>query len=100
MPRPAGELAAYVVEGSVRMDGEQLAAGVMAVVRAPESLLLTAAEASRVMVIGGAPLGPRHLYWNFVSTSADRIERAKNEWREGQFPPVPGDDEFIPLPVS
>lgn len=98
LPRPVGELAAYVVEGSVRTGGRQLDAGVMAVVRAPESLSLSADRASRIMVIGGASLGPRHLYWNLVSTSPDRIERAKRDWREGRFPPVPGDDEFIPLP--
>ena len=41
---------------------------------------------------------PRHIYWNFVSSSVERIEQAKTDWREGRFPPVPGEDEFIPLP--
>jgi hypothetical protein len=50
------------------------------------------------MVIGGANIGPRHVEWNFVSDSRERIERAKQDWREGRFPPVPGDVEFIPLP--
>jgi hypothetical protein len=52
------------------------------------------------MPAGGAPIdGERHLYWNFVSSSRDRIERAKRDWREGRFPKVPGDEvEFIPLP--
>jgi len=58
-----------------------------------------AGEASRVMLLGGAPLGKRYSWWNFVSSSADRIDRAKREWKEGAFPRVPGDDsEFIPLP--
>jgi len=54
----------------------------------------------RVMLLGGAKLdGERHIYWNFVSSSLERIERAKQDWREGRFPKVPGDDvEFIPLP--
>jgi redox-sensitive bicupin YhaK (pirin superfamily) len=53
-----------------------------------------------VMLIGGAPLdGPRHIWWNFISSSEARIEQAKADWREGRFPRVPGDEiEFIPLP--
>ena len=51
------------------------------------------------MVLGGAPLdGPRYIWWNFVSSSRDRIEAAKEDWRRGRFDPVPDDDEFIPLP--
>jgi redox-sensitive bicupin YhaK (pirin superfamily) len=52
------------------------------------------------MLLGGAPLdGPRHIWWNFVSSSKDRIERAKQEWKDGTFGLIPGDDkEFIPLP--
>ena len=54
----------------------------------------------RVLVVGGEPMdGPRHLWWNFVSSSADRIEQAKADWRAGRFAAVPGDEkEFIPLP--
>jgi hypothetical protein len=52
------------------------------------------------MLFGGAPLdGERHLWWNFVASTRERIEQAKADWREGRFPNVPGDDkEFIPLP--
>jgi redox-sensitive bicupin YhaK (pirin superfamily) len=50
------------------------------------------------MLVGGAALGERHMYWNFVSDRPERIEQAKADWREGRFPPVPGDDERIPLP--
>jgi redox-sensitive bicupin YhaK (pirin superfamily) len=59
-----------------------------------------ARTAASVVLLGGAPLdGPRHVWWNFVSSSNERIERAKTEWRERRFPPVPKDDvEFIPLP--
>lgn len=60
---------------------------------------IVAREGARLMLLGGAPLdGERHLWWNFVSSSKDRIEQAKSDWREGRFARVPGDDEFIPLP--
>ena len=61
---------------------------------------LRAREASRLMLFGGAPLdGDRRLWWNFVASTAERIEQAKVDWREGRFPKVPGDEEeFIPLP--
>jgi len=54
------------------------------------------------MLLGGAPLdGPRHIWWNFVSSSPERIEQAKRDWQEGRFPKVPGDaEEFIPLPSN
>jgi redox-sensitive bicupin YhaK (pirin superfamily) len=53
------------------------------------------------LLLGGAPLdGVRHLWWNFVSSSTERIEQAKADWREGRFPQVPGETEFIPLPES
>jgi redox-sensitive bicupin YhaK (pirin superfamily) len=53
-----------------------------------------------VVLVGGAPVdGPRHVWWNFVSSTRDRLERAKDDWRSGRFAKVPGDDqEFIPLP--
>jgi hypothetical protein len=51
------------------------------------------------MVIGGESVGPRHLWWNFVSSSRERIERAKRDWRSGAFDRVPGETEFIPLPT-
>ena len=51
------------------------------------------------MLLGGAPMdGPRHIWWNFVSSSKERIEKAKADWKEGRFAKVPGDSEFIPLP--
>ena len=50
------------------------------------------------MVIGGDPVGERHIWWNFVSSSEARIETAKRDWTEGRFDPVPGETEFIPLP--
>ena len=61
---------------------------------------LVANEPSRVMLLGGAPVGERHVFWNLVSIRPERIEIAKQDWKEGRFPKVPGDElEFIPLPA-
>ena len=96
---PAGaERAAYVVSGAVRIDGHEHREGVLAVARAGSTPSIAAVEDSRVMVIGGEPLGTRHIWWNYVSSSKERIERAKRDWVEGRIGKVPGDDEFIPLP--
>jgi hypothetical protein len=72
----------------------------MTVLRAGADVSLSASAAARVVLIGGAPLpGVRHIEWNFVSSSQERIERAKDDWRARRFPKVPGDEaEFIPLP--
>ena len=61
---------------------------------------VTATAPARLMLLGGAPLdGARHIWWNFVSSSRDKIERAKLAWRNGQFPKIPGDEtELVPLP--
>jgi hypothetical protein len=59
---------------------------------------LKARENSHVMVIGGEPVGDRHIWWNFVASSRDRIKKAKADWKEGRFDKVPGESEFIPLP--
>ena len=98
LPDQYTELAAYVVSGSVTIDGDQFGVGVMAVAADNSSMSLAASADARVMVIGGEPVGDRHIYWNFVSSSRDRIEQAKQDWRDGKFGKVPGDDEFIPLP--
>ncbi|WOJ92264.1 pirin family protein [Congregibacter variabilis] len=90
--------ALYVAEGVVSVDGEEVTSGVMAVLDGGDELLLSASQNARVLLIGGDPLGERHMYWNFVSDSSERIERAKDDWRAGNFPAVPNDDEFIPLP--
>ena len=71
----------------------------MVVLRSDTAPLVRATEASHVAIVGGEPIaGPRHLWWNFVSSSPERIEQAKADWRAGRFDPVPGDPEFIPLP--
>jgi redox-sensitive bicupin YhaK (pirin superfamily) len=92
--------AAYVVEGSIACQGQTHGASVMLVFRTGAAASLTAREPARVMLLGGAALdGERYIEWNFVSSSKARIELAKDDWRAGRFPRVPGDAvEFIPLP--
>jgi redox-sensitive bicupin YhaK (pirin superfamily) len=92
--------AVYVVSGSVDCAGERFGAGTMIVLRPRASVSLSASSEASVMMVGGAPLdGARHIWWNFVASSEERIEQAKAAWRDGQFPKIPGDDlEFIPLP--
>jgi redox-sensitive bicupin YhaK (pirin superfamily) len=93
------ERAAFVVGGDVEVDGETHGDGTMVLLRAGATVRLRAVKAGRVMLLGGAPLGTRHLWWNFVSTSKERIEQAKADWKAGRFGTIPGDDkEFIPLP--
>jgi len=100
LPDEHAARAAYVVEGSVGCDGGEHAPGTMLVFREGARAVLYASTAATVMLLGGAALdGPRHIYWNFVSSSSERIEQAKRDWKEGRFPKIPGDDqEFIPLP--
>jgi redox-sensitive bicupin YhaK (pirin superfamily) len=102
LPDEHEQRAAYVVEGSVRCDGEEHAPGRLLVFRPGARAELVAGTRSRVMLLGGAALdGPRHIYWNFVSSSLERIERAKRDWKEQRFPKIPRDDqEFVPLPDS
>ncbi len=98
LPDDEQELAVYVVEGEVVIDEDSHGAGVMAVACPGKSLTLRASQESRVMVIGGDRLGERHIFWNFVHSDPARIEQAKLDWKEGRFPKVEGDDEYIPLP--
>jgi redox-sensitive bicupin YhaK (pirin superfamily) len=92
--------AVYVVSGALSCDGTRYGDGTMLVLQEHARPNLKAAEASRVVALGGAELdGDRHIWWNFVSSSIDRIERAKTEWRQHRFPLIPGDEhEFVPLP--
>jgi redox-sensitive bicupin YhaK (pirin superfamily) len=100
LPEEHEERAAYVVEGAVGLEGQTIEEGEMVVVPPRVEALLQAQRASHVMLLGGASLGgPRHIWWNFVSSSEERIEQAKRAWRERLFPKIPGDDvEFVPLP--
>jgi redox-sensitive bicupin YhaK (pirin superfamily) len=94
------ERGCYVALGLVELGGERFGPGQFVVLSAAAGApALRALEDSRVMLAGGAPLdGPRHIEWNFVSSSRERIEAAKRDWREERFAAVPGDPERIPLP--
>jgi hypothetical protein len=93
------ERAAYMAEGDVAADGLRCGVGQMILFPDGGSPTIVAASKARVMLLGGAPLdGPRYIWWNFVSSSRDRIERAKVDWSDERFAPVPGDAERIPLP--
>jgi hypothetical protein len=94
--------AVHVAEGSARIGERRIGPGEMAVLRPGAEVTVEAEERSRLMLLGGAPLdGDRHIWWNFVSSSKERIEKAKDDWRNGRFGKVPGDEkEWIPLPES
>jgi redox-sensitive bicupin YhaK (pirin superfamily) len=98
LPNDVTERAAYVTEGVVDVAGRECREGTMVVARTGADVRLRASMPSRVMVVGGEPLGRRYIWWNFVSSSKERIEQAKRDWVEGRMGSVPGDDEFIPLP--
>ncbi|HUQ52123.1 MAG TPA: pirin family protein [Gammaproteobacteria bacterium] len=94
----AQERAVYVVAGSVAIGADVYGEGTLAVLHEGARAPLRAQADTRVIVVGGAPVGPRHIWWNFVSSSEARIERAKRDWAEMRMGTVPGDDDFIPLP--
>jgi redox-sensitive bicupin YhaK (pirin superfamily) len=92
--------ACYVAQGRIEIDGKAYEEGqFMVLASAAGPVSIRALETARVMLAGGAPLdGPRHIYWNFVSSTRERIAAATRDWREHRFAPVPGDGERIPLP--
>ena len=102
LPIDAGteERALYVVSGEIDIASDRFPAGQLLVLRPGDALMATAASEARVILLGGAALdGPRHIWWNFVSSRKERIEQAKADWKLGRFDTVPGDEaEFIPLP--
>ena len=99
IPAEHAERALYPVSGQLQLDGESLPLNTLVLLDAGSEPVLHALAASRVMLLGGAPLdGPRFVWWNFVASTRERIEQAKSDWREGRFANVPGETEFIPLP--
>ena len=94
------ERAVYVAEGTAAVGDRLLTVGDLAVLQPSQPVEIVAGvEGAKLMLLGGAPIdGPRHIWWNFVSSSKERIEKAKADWRDGRFARVPGDTEFIPLP--
>ncbi|MGH8074944.1 MAG: pirin family protein [Lysobacter sp.] len=111
IPNSHRERAAYVVRGAVEVAGNRHGPGQMLLFTAGQAALLTALEPSLVMLLGGDPVGERFIEWNFVSSSKERIEQAKSDWRagrmklpdldNGEFIPLPGDPEHTPAnPMS
>lgn len=99
MTQDYAERAIYVVEGEIAINGEAHGANEMLVLTEGADVTIEAKDGARIMLLGGAPIdGERHIWWNFVSSSTERIEQAKADWKAGRFDMVEGDDEFIPLP--
>jgi redox-sensitive bicupin YhaK (pirin superfamily) len=99
LPVSLGERAVYSVEGPLRADGVDVPVFTMAVLDAETSATIEIPRGARFVVIGGSPLdGPRHIWWNYVSSSRERIERAKDDWTHQRIGRVPGEHEWIPLP--
>jgi redox-sensitive bicupin YhaK (pirin superfamily) len=99
LPTEHEERAAYLLEGAVAIDGETFEPGQLLVFAPGAALTIGAAAPARLMLLGGAPMdGPRHIWWNFVASSRERIEQAKADWKQGRFPAVPDEGEPIPLP--
>lgn len=100
LPAEHEERGVYVVEGEVSVAGRPVAPCHLAVLAAGEAVEVSATSAARLMLLGGAKMdGNRIVWWNFVASSRDAIEAAKRRWSEQDFPPVPGETEFIPLPA-
>jgi redox-sensitive bicupin YhaK (pirin superfamily) len=94
------ERAAYVVAGTIEVGGEVFEAERLIVFKPGEGMAITATTPARLILLGGAPMdGPRHIWWNFVSSTKERIAEAKADWKAGRFDKVFGDEkDFIPLP--
>ena len=93
------ERAIYVVEGEIEIAGDRHEGPKLLVFRPGDAITVKALRDTRMMFLGGDALeGPRHLWWNFVSSSKERIEQAKQDWKTGRFAHVPDEHEFIPLP--
>ncbi|MFH1660715.1 MAG: pirin family protein [Pseudomonadota bacterium] len=95
----AEERAVYGIEGRLAVDGQALEPGLLAVLSDGQPVVIVAEQSARFVVIGGAPLdGRRAMWWNFVSSRRERIETAKEDWRQQRMGVIPGETEFIPLP--
>ncbi len=94
------ERAIYVASGTVEIAGDQFESGRLLVFQPGDEITVAGVTPSRLLFLGGEPMdGPRHIWWNFVSSSRERIEQAKEDWAQKRFGLVPGDEQdFIPLP--
>lgn len=98
LPDGVEERAVYIVAGEVEIEGVAIAQHRLAVLNATAGIALTAATDSRLVIVGGKPLGKRTVWWNLVSSRRELIDRAKEDWRNGHFPQVPHETEKIPVP--
>jgi redox-sensitive bicupin YhaK (pirin superfamily) len=99
MPAEHEERAVYVVQGELAIDEGNIVEGQLAALAPGVKIRLRANGEARAMLLGGDRFPtPRHIWWNFVASSQERIERGKQRWANGAFPPVPGETDFIPLP--
>jgi redox-sensitive bicupin YhaK (pirin superfamily) len=105
IPAEHAERAILIAHGTAEVDGQAVAGGELAVL-ADGDARIVAKQPARLILLGGAPIGERFLWWNFVASSRERIDAAKAQWTtytpsggSSQFPPVPGETEFMPLPV-
>jgi redox-sensitive bicupin YhaK (pirin superfamily) len=96
------ERAAYLVSGEIEIAGDRFTAGRLLIFRPGDPVTITSVGEAHLVLLGGAAMdGPRHIWWNFVSSRKERIEQAKADWKLARFDTVPGDEkEFIPLPES
>jgi hypothetical protein len=99
VPDAAAERALFVARGAVDVGGQRCAVAQMAVLAAGSTPVVQAREPSTLMLLGGEPVGPRYIWWNFVSSRRERIAQARADWQAGRFAlPVGDDDEWIPAP--
>jgi len=94
----APERALYGIDAPYALDGAVQPAQQMVVLQPDEAPRLSAPQGARVVLVGGQPLGHRHIVWNFVASRRERLLQAQDDWRAKRFPAVPGETEFIPLP--
>jgi redox-sensitive bicupin YhaK (pirin superfamily) len=101
VPTQHEERAIYLISGEAELNGHPIEPGQLLVLQPGRPVTIVAVSPSRVLLLGGAAMdGPRQIWWNFVSSSRERIEQAKADWQAGLFAPVPGETEFIPLPEN
>ncbi len=99
LPPEIDERGVYVLSGRIEIAGTEFAEGTLIALKPDREIVVRATQGSHVFLLGGASMdGPRHVWWNFVSSSKERIETAKRDWMEGRFENVPGETKFIPLP--
>lgn len=98
LPEDIEELGVFVISGQLKVGNNTIEQHQLAIIDPGHLEPLTASRQSHLVVIGGEPQGKRHIDWNFVSTSGEKIEQAKEDWQRGNFPEVPGETDGIPLP--